>query len=71
MLYHLVSDDAFLDLSILQEKATAALRYIENETNSPRVQTLADIASDYISAMDNIIEAMQKSPVHCSPVTST
>ena len=67
MVYSLVSDDAFLELSILQEKAVAALRYIENETNCQHVQTLADIASDYLSAMDNMIETMQANRLKIPP----
>jgi hypothetical protein len=61
MVYHLVSADAFAELGILEEKAEAALRCIKDDSKCQRAQTLADIANDYLSAMHEMIEAMQKS----------
>ena len=63
MLYSLVSDDAFLELFILLEKAEAALRCIRDDSKCQRAQTLADIASDYIAAMGEATRAMQESRI--------
>lgn len=63
MLYSLVSEDAFVELFILQEKAEAALHCILGESKCQRAQTLADIASDYLSAMGEIAQAMQKNRI--------
>ena len=63
MVYSLVSADAFVELSILQEKAEAALHCILGESKCQRAQTLADIAGDYLSAMGETIQAMQGSKV--------
>jgi len=63
MIYSLVSDDAFLELFILQEKAEAALRCIRSDSKCQRAQTLADIAGDYITEMGEKAKAMQESRV--------
>ena len=60
MIFHLVTDDAFLELCIIREKAEAALKSIMGESKCRRAQTLADIANDYLSAMDKTIQAMQE-----------
>ena len=72
MLYFLVSDDAFLDLCVLQEKAQAALKGITDSSDRRRIQTLADIAGDYLSAMGDTAQAMQENRIMipsspCSP----
>ena len=67
MLYSLVSDDAFLELCILREKAEAALNCILDDSDCARMQTLAHVASDYLSAMDGKIEAMQESRLKLPP----
>ena len=64
MLLNLVTGDAFAKLSILREKAEAALGCIMDDAKCPHIQILADIASDYLSAMGDTIQAMQESPVH-------
>ena len=63
MIYSMVSDDAFLELSILHEKAGAALGCIREDSQCQRAQTLAEIASDYIAAMSEMITTMQESRV--------
>ena len=63
MLYSMVSDDAFLELAVLLEKAGAALYCIRDSSQCQRAQTLADIASDYIAAMDKTAQAMQESRI--------
>ena len=64
MLYSLVSEDAFVELSILREKAAAAIEcIIYDDATCAHAQTLADIASDYISAMGETARAMQKNMV--------
>ena len=60
MMFHLVTDDAFLELCIIREKAETALKCIMGESKCQRAQTLADIANDYLSAMDKTIQAMQE-----------
>ena len=67
MTYSLVSDEAFLDLAILQEKIGAALNCMLDNGEGRYVQTLAAIAGDYLSAMDDIIDAMQKTRVAPPP----
>ena len=67
MIYSLVSDDAFLELSILQEKTEAALRCIAGESKCQRAKTLAGIASDYVSAMGEMVGAMQESRLAIPP----
>jgi len=61
MMFHLVTEEAFLELSVLREKAGEAIRCIIDDSTCRRAQTLADIASDYLSAMGETAEAMQKS----------
>jgi len=63
MICHLVTDDAFLELSILLEKAEAALNCIIKDSSCKRIQTFADIASDYLSAMGKTIQTMQENRV--------
>jgi len=63
MLYSLVSDDAFLELFVLLEKAGAALDCITEDLNCQRDKTLSFIASDYIAEMGEAIQAMQKNMV--------
>jgi len=63
MLYCLVSDDAFLELFILLEKAGAALDCITEDLSCSRDKTLSCIASDYVTAMGETIQAMQKNMV--------
>ena len=67
MVYSLVSADAFVELSILQEKAEAAIRCIRDDSKCQRAQTLADIAGDYLSAMGVTIQAMQASMITAPP----
>ena len=69
MLYCLVSDMAFLELGILLEKAGASLDCIREDSECQRAQTLAEIASDYLSAMNEMITVMQENrvPVPASP----
>ena len=62
MQYSLVSEDAFTELVILREKVAAVLDCIIDELN-PHDQTLTYIASDYLSAMRETIQAMQKNMV--------
>jgi len=59
MLYSLVSDDAFLELFVLLEKAEAALGCITEDLCCSRDKTLSCIASDYVAAMDKAVQAMQ------------
>jgi len=63
MTFSLVSADAFVELSILLEKAEAALHCIMDDSRCQRVQTLADIAGDYLSAMGEMTQAMQESRI--------
>ena len=63
MIYSLVPADAFVELSILQEKAEAALHCIRGESKCQRAQTLADIASDYLFTMGETVQTMQESRV--------
>jgi len=61
MICHLVTEDAFIELSILQEKVEAALKCIRDDSKCQRAQTLAEIADDYLSAMGETMRAMQES----------
>ena len=67
MVYSLVSADAFVELSIIQEKAEAALNCIRGDAKCQRAQTLADIVSDYLSAMGEMTQAMQESRLRIPP----
>jgi len=60
MKYSIVSEDAFAELSILQEKAATALYCIPEYCRNPRVQSLADIANDYVVEMGNAVQVMQE-----------
>ena len=61
MLYCLVPEEAFVELSILQEKAAVALDCIIcDDGTCARGQTLSYIAGDYLSEMRETIQAMQK-----------
>jgi len=63
MIYSMVSDDAFLDLFILLEKAGAVLDCITEDIKCSRDKTLSCIASDYITAMGKAAQAMQESRI--------
>ena len=63
MICHLVTEDAFVELSILREKTAAVLNSIVDGAACAHLQALADIACDYLSAMDKTIQAMQESRV--------
>jgi hypothetical protein len=64
MLYSMVSEDAFVELSILREKAAVALEcIIHDDATCAHGQTLSYIASDYLSEMRETIQAMQKNMV--------
>ena len=67
MIYSLVSADAFVELSIIQEKAEAAIHCIRDDSKCQRAQTLADIANDYLSAMGEMALAMQESKLRIPP----
>ena len=66
-----VTEDAFTDLSILRSKAEVALDCIVDksvdDSKCAQVQTLTYIASDYLSAMGEMIQAMQKSKIAALP----
>ena len=61
MAYNPVDDDALEELSCLREKAEVALGCVIENAEGRCAQTLAYIAGDYLSAMRETIEAMQKS----------
>jgi len=63
MTYCMVSEMMFLELCVLKEKAEAALVGITEDTECQRAQTLAEIAGDYLSSMDQMIETMQENRV--------
>ena len=63
MVLNIVTEDAFVTLDTLREKAEAALDYILDEPNCARAQTLVDIASDYLVEMGKTIENMQESRI--------
>lgn len=64
MLYSLVSEDAFVELSVLWEKAAVALNCITyDDATCARGQTLSYIAGDYLSEMKETIKAMQENMV--------
>jgi len=63
MLYCLVPDMAFLELGVLLEKAGAALDCITEDVCCSHDKTLSFIASDYIAAMGETVQAMQKNMV--------
>ena len=63
MIYSMVSEDAFVELSILREKAAAVLSCITEVSKRAQEQTLADIASDYIHAIGETIQALQENRV--------
>ena len=60
MMFHLVTEDAFVELSIFLEKIEAALNCIIEEAACAHVQTLADIANDYLSIMRETMRVMQE-----------
>jgi len=60
MMCHLVTEDTFIELGILQEKTEAVLRCIMDDSTCKRAQIFADIASDYLSEMDETIRVMQE-----------
>ena len=53
-------EDTLTELSILRSKVAAVLDCIVDNANA-REQTLTCIASDYLTEMDKMIQAMQKS----------
>jgi len=63
MIYSLVSDDAFLELFVLLEKAEAALNCIIEASKCKRTQTFADIASDYLFKMEKMAQGMQENRI--------
>jgi len=63
MIYSMVSDDTFLEFCILKEKAEAALGCIIGDLKCRHPQTLAEIAGDYLSAMDKMIDDMQENRI--------
>ena len=64
MEYSLVSEDAFIELSILREKIAVAINcIIYDDGTGAHGQTLSYIAGDYLSEMRETIEAMQKNMV--------
>jgi len=60
MVLNLVTEDAFVELDTLREKAEAALDYILDEPNCARAQTLVYIASDYLDEIGKMIKNMQE-----------
>jgi len=68
MVFNIVTEDAFTELSCLVEKAKVALDCMIDDMNA-REQTLTYIASDYLAAMDEMIQAMQESRVKAPPIT--
>jgi len=67
MMYHLVSEEAFLDLSILRDKTEVVLGCILDDEACAHVQTLADIAGDYLSSMRKTMRAMQENRITAPP----
>jgi len=63
MVLNLVTADAFAELSILLEKAAAALDCIVDKQQSIRDQALTDIAGDYLTKIGEMIRAMQESGI--------
>ena len=59
MVSKLVTEDEITELSCLREKAAVVLSCIIDELNA-REQTLTYIANDYLSAMGEMLQAMQK-----------
>ena len=55
------TDDAFDELSCLREKVEVALDCIIDNAEGKCVLTLTYIASDYLSAMGDMVRAMQES----------
>ena len=55
------TDDPLEELSCLREKAAVALDCIIDREEIRCIQTLTCIASDYLSAMGETLQAMQKS----------
>ena len=67
MIFHLVTEDAFVELSILREKAEAALKCIMGDSKCQHAQTLAEIAGDYLSSMDELVRTMQENRLRAPP----
>ena len=61
MAHNLAADDILEELSVLQEKAKTTLDCIFEDSKSARVEVLTDIARDYLSAIGEMIGAMQES----------
>ena len=62
MIYSMVSDFAFLELCVLKEKAKTALDCITDDAYV-HLPTLAEIAGDYLSSMDKMIDTMQENRI--------
>ena len=60
------TEDALTELSILRQKIEVVLACIIDDAPNARDQTLTYIASDYLSAMGETIQAMQENPVRYS-----
>ena len=54
-----ITEDELIEISYLREKVAVVLSCIIDDLNA-REQTLTYIASDYLSTMGEMIEAMQK-----------
>ena len=68
MEHHLVAEDAFVELSILREKAEAVLSCLIEDSKCARDQTAyLYIANDYLSAMSERIQAMQGARITIPP----
>jgi len=63
MIYSVVSDEAFLELFVLLEKAEAVLSCITDDLDCSRDKTLSFIASDYIAEMGETMRTMQESGI--------
>ena len=63
MLFYLISEDPFVELGILCEKAEAALYSAVDEPLCARAQSLIYIACDYLSGIRETTQAMQESRV--------
>ena len=63
MMFHLVAEEAFVELSISREKIEAALSCISEEAACARIQILAYIAKDYLSAMRETMQLMQENVI--------
>ena len=58
--HDLPTEDALEELSCLQEKAEVALDCVLEDSRGRRTLVLADIASDYLVTMREILQAIQE-----------